>query len=142
MSKRTSNRKDVFCAFCKSPRKIYSEKHIGGVLLTLSLLITLGISYVIWETLDIRSFAIFALSVLIIETTMQLRWRKSLICKECAFDPILYKRSTQLASEKVRIRLENRKNDPAAVFAKPLDLPKRPPPKGTYLNRKVDFKEF
>jgi len=48
----------------------------------------------------------------------------NIVCNHCGFDPVLYVRNPEKAAEKVNRKLQERKNNPASVLARPLHLPK------------------
>jgi hypothetical protein len=79
----------------------------------------------IWREFDPRVFTIFIIFLAIGETFVQLRWRMSLTCKHCGFDPVIYKKNPEDAAEKVRGHLLRRREDPRYLLARPLDLPVR-----------------
>lgn len=137
-----SRRKDVFCAFCKNPHRVYTNRSIGWVHLVSAAALCAGFSYFIWQDLDLRGLVFFGLAILAAEITFQIRWRASIVCKDCGFDPALYVKHPEQAAEKVRLRLEQRKTDPSVLLSRPVVLPKRstqPFKKGVYLNKKVEF---
>lgn len=78
----------------------------------------------IWQDFDPRVILIFVLFVAIAEIFVQVRWRMTIACPLCGFDPVLYLKDSVKAVDKVKIRLEQRRKDPASLLAKPLRLPK------------------
>lgn len=89
--------------------------------------------YSIWGTFDPRVIFIWVLFLAIAETFLQLRWRLTITCRECGFDPVQYLKDPQLAAAKVKAHLERRKEDPVNLFKKPLNLP------GLSLQQKTDI---
>jgi hypothetical protein len=90
-----------FCAFCKSPRKIYIKKHIDATNVVLTLALAIGLSYVFFGGLDPRVVVLWPTIIIGAEVFIYLRWRSSLTCTLCGFDPVAYKRSPAEASLKV-----------------------------------------
>ncbi len=102
----------VFCAFCKLPQKVYKRRHVHPVELV-GLAIAGGItSYLIWEDLHWSGLFLFAMFAVISELGYQARWKLSIKCRSCGFDPLLYKRNPELAAGEVKVFLANRKQDP------------------------------
>ncbi|MCX7978551.1 MAG: hypothetical protein N2578_06060 [Bdellovibrionaceae bacterium] len=82
---------------------------------------------VIWGAFDPRVILIFVFYLAVAEMIVQIRWRMSVICPRCGFDPVLYRKKPAAAAEKVKAFLQRRKEDPHFVLAKPLNLPALPP---------------
>lgn len=101
-----------FCAFCKAKRKIYVKKHIDLTNVLSALLLATAVGQVYWGQPDPRALVIFCVTLLFSEIFVYLRWRSSLVCTLCGFDPILYKRSPQLAAARVRAFYKEREHDP------------------------------
>lgn len=129
------NQKECYCAFCKSPRRIFKRKNINIVNILASALGAAIIMFLIWQEFDPRSLFIFVILLAISETFIQLRWRITMVCRHCGFDPVLYVKNTALAAEKVKKHLEKRKADPATLLSRPLDLPKLPKEKAEQLKK-------
>ena len=104
----------------------------------------------LWQGFDPRVIMIFTVYLAITEIFIQFRWRVTIVCKECGFDPVLYLKDTDAAAQKVKIRLEQRKNDPESLLKPPLQIPKvykkaekvsnavKPkPPTGALVSRKI-----
>jgi hypothetical protein len=66
---------------------------------------------------------IWAAFALISELFVSMRWRISMVCKNCGFDPILYIKEPEKAAEKVKLKLDERKLRPESILAQPLTLP-------------------
>ena len=84
----------------------------------------------IWREFDPRALMIFVVYLAIAEIFVQIRWRMSLSCRQCGFDPVIYKKNAEVAAEKVKDHLLRRKQDPRYLLYEPLNLPVRriPPP--------------
>jgi len=118
-----SSRTSCYCAFCRSPRKIYKKRNIGLFEIAGSALGAVAFMYVAFQEYDPRVLLIFVAFLAVAETFVQLRWRLTIVCKYCGFDPVLYLKDTTKAVAKVKIRLEQRQYDPATLLASPLQLP-------------------
>ncbi|MCB0347826.1 MAG: hypothetical protein KDD37_03280, partial [Bdellovibrionales bacterium] len=46
----------------------------------------------------------------IVEVFSNIRWRVSIVCQYCGFDPVLYIKSPEMAAEKVKNFMLDRKN--------------------------------
>jgi hypothetical protein len=80
-------------------------------------------SYVFFREIDHRGIAVFLILLAISEVFLRIRWRMKILCPHCGFDPILYQKSPERAAEKVRVFLEERKNNPNFLLAPRLNLP-------------------
>ncbi len=112
-----------FCAFCKSERIVYRNKHVSILDASMALFASQMLSFLIWQDFDPRSFILFAASVCIAEVFVLIRWRVSIACPHCGFDPVLYRRKPQDAAVRVNTHLAARRNDPFHTFAAPLKIP-------------------
>ncbi len=96
---------DVFCAFCKLPRKVYRKKHITSTNVLLTFLLSVLLMYGFWHGPDGRVTMLFSVFIIAAEVFVYFRWRLSLTCPHCGFDPILYKTDRERVVLKVRMRL-------------------------------------
>lgn len=101
-------RKSCYCAFCKIQRKVYVHRHL--VLVEVIGLVLLGIlmTQVLYQSLDLRGLLIVATLLVVAEIWTQMRWRASMICRNCGFDPVVYMRSPEEAGLKIKAFLEKR----------------------------------
>ncbi len=123
MAKRT----DCYCAFCKSPRRVYTEKSIRLRHFFWSFLASLAYSFIIWQDYDPRSLLFFVVALMTAEVFVKIRWRIHIRCRNCGFDPVLYIRNSETAAEVVKDFLKRRQEDPHFLLKPPLNLPTRPP---------------
>lgn len=124
MSVLFSSRKDCYCAFCRSPRKVYLKKNIGIVDIFGAVLGSGVAMFAIFHEFDPRVMLIFVAFLAIAETFVQVRWRLTIVCRHCGFDPVVYLKDSALAAAKVKMKLEKRKEDPATLLSRPLQLPR------------------
>ncbi len=113
----------ALCAFCGSSMKVYGHRHLGPVNFLMIGILSFYLMFVVWDDFDLRALAIFVCLAFIGEVLTHLRWRLSLQCKSCGFDPVLYKKNNEAAAQKVKAHLEHRKMDPTS-FLRP--MPKLP----------------
>lgn len=117
------SRKMCYCAFCKNERYVYTKKSVGPLAVVGALLGSLLLMTLVFQEFDPKFLIFFVILLAIAEIFVQLRWRMTIVCRHCGFDPVLYLKDTAKAVEKVRIKLATRRLDPEAVFARPLQLP-------------------
>lgn len=109
---------DCFCAFCKAPRRVYTNKHVGLTNVVGALLLSTGITFAVYGELDPRGLMLFGLTMVVSEIFIYMRWRSSLVCRLCGFDPLIYKRSPAAASAKVREFYEKAAQDPNFLLSR------------------------
>ncbi|MCE3011007.1 MAG: hypothetical protein LW875_10385 [Proteobacteria bacterium] len=119
-----SQRTDCYCAFCKAPRSVYQKKRLGAFNMLASGVCSLALMYTLWQKFDPRVFVFFGIFLAFAEIFVQLRWRVNIVCNHCGFDPVLYVKNPEKAAERVNLKLQERKNNPAKILARPLQLPK------------------
>lgn len=71
------------------------------------------------------------------EVFMQMRWRASMICRNCGFDPVVYIRNPEAAGLKIKAFLEKRADSPAHLLRPPVVLPVKRALKGENLSLKM-----
>ncbi|WP_413570198.1 hypothetical protein ACLWBD_06800 [Bdellovibrio sp. HCB117] len=127
---------NCYCAFCKSPRRIYRKKSISLMNVLGSALASVVVMFAIWQQFDPRVMIVFVVCLAFSEVFVKIRWRLSVVCRACGFDPVLYTKDPQAAADKVRFQLDVRKQDPKYLLAKPLNLPAIPAEKAKALQEK------
>ncbi|MNS83612.1 hypothetical protein D3C72_1174050 [compost metagenome] len=118
-----SAKKNCYCAFCKTPRRVYRKKSISFLNAFASGAAAAVFMMLMWQQWDPRSIVVFVVCLAISEAFVKIRWRLSMVCRQCGFDPILYIKDVDAASLKVREHLDRRKQDPRYLLSKPLNLP-------------------
>lgn len=119
------SRSQILCAFCGSARRVNRKRSMGFFDIALAMLSSFLLMAILFRDLDARVFILFVFCLAAGEIFVQVRWRVSLMCPHCGFDPVLYNRSPQVAAEKVKLHLEKRRNDPNVLLARPLNIPFR-----------------
>lgn len=133
----------VFCAFCRIPREVFVRKHLGFYHFFASFLLSMICMYLIWGNFDPRFIVLFILFTGLTEGFLLFRWRLSLNCPYCGFDPVLYAKDPQRLTEKVSEKLKVRKASADYLLSRknPLkDLPKRKIKKESGLVSQLDTK--
>lgn len=119
------NRKFCFCAFCKTSRKIYTRKHLSLAGIVGLVVLSYIMTYAIWHQPDLRGLVILAALLMGAEGATQLRWRQSVVCQNCGFDPVVYLKSPELAGQKITKFLKIRSESPEFLLKPALNLPVR-----------------
>ena len=119
-----TKRTNCYCAFCRSPRKVHRKKNISLANILVSAVGAVALAFLIFKEFHALSFVLFISFLVISEAFVTIRWRASMACKYCGFDPLIYIKDTHRAVEKVKVHLAKRKNDPASLLAQPLNLPR------------------
>lgn len=116
-----------YCAFCKSPRRVYAKKHIDLTNVLGAALLAGVVSLAVYGQVEPRALLFFCVVTGLGETFVFLRWRLSLVCRLCGFDPVVYKRSPAEAAARVRRFFENQIANPKFQLTKSplLDLHRR-----------------
>lgn len=112
-----------FCAFCRSERTVYRKRHVSATDVFLSLVASALLSFIAWQDIDPRMVVFFVLAVVVSELFVTFRWRFSIACSKCGFDPVLYRKKPELAVQRVKAFYAEKANDPLSVFAPPAKLP-------------------
>ena len=132
-----SARKSCYCAFCKVERKVYANKHLTLVSIIGLVLLGLVMTLTVFKTLDPRGLAIVGTLLIIAEIFSQTKWRTSMICRNCGFDPVVYVRNPEQAGLKIKAFLEMRKDSPDFLLRPPVVLPVKKETKGKNLSLKI-----
>ena len=96
----------VLCAFCRLERRVYVKKHIDWTNVLLSFFAAILMMFVAWQNIDQRALLFFSMNLIVAEIFVHMRWRISLPCTHCGFDPLLYKTDREKAAAKVKQTLE------------------------------------
>ncbi len=107
-----------YCAFCKSPRRVYGKKHVDLTNVLATAALSGLVSVAVYGRLDPRAIVIFCLVTVLGETFVYFRWRLALVCRLCGFDPVMYKRSPAAAAKRVREFFEQQIADPKFQLSK------------------------
>lgn len=100
-----------FCAFCRTPRKIYLQKTISIRNVINCLALSLLLMLLIWQNWNPKIIPVFVVLLGINHFSIQWKWRISLNCPHCGFDPLLYLTDRPRVVQKVKTTIENRHND-------------------------------
>jgi hypothetical protein len=114
---------------------VYKKKNIGLSDIFASALGAGAVMFAVFQEFDPRVMLIFVAFLAIAETFVQIRWRLTIVCKHCGFDPVLYIKDSEKAVVKVKARLDQRQKDPASWLAEPLQIPKLPKEKAILLEQ-------
>lgn len=115
---------NCYCAFCKSTKRVAKHKNIRLPQFFACVVLAVVLTYLIFQKPDLKG--LFFLIVLLVASELfyVLRWRSSVICSSCGFDPVLYRKDPSRAALQVKFQLEKRERDPVVMLRRPLHLPK------------------
>ncbi len=118
-------KKSFYCAFCKTPRRSNLKKSVTLVEVLFCLIGSVLLSLLFWQKFDFKILTLFGILVCILEFFCQLKWRVSIMCSQCGFDPVLYLKDKDKAVLKIKAHLQKRKEDPRVLLSKnpKLNLP-------------------
>ncbi len=80
---------------------------------------------IVWHGPDARASVLFPIFLFCAEVFIQFRWRTSMPCPHCGFDPVVYLQTPEEAARRVKAHLEKRQQDPMVLLSAKakLDLP-------------------
>ncbi len=110
MFKKTNQK--CFCAFCKNQRRVYRKKHIDWTNVLMSFVSSTLLMVALWQGFQPEIILFFVVLVVASEILIQVRWRMSLPCPHCGFDPLLYTRKPEEAARRVVNFIENQRETP------------------------------
>ena len=113
-----------FCAFCRTPKKTYTRRHLSLMQILFVTLLSVAVTTLIRGTVDQYFLFLLFPQLMIGEMIVRMRYRGSLVCQSCGFDPVTYRRDYKKARSMVKETLEARRNDPSQMLKKPLGLPR------------------
>ena len=107
------------CVFCKLPHRVYTKNEVSAFDIFLIILVTGLMAYAIWGGPDLRSLLILMGLSFITQIFFRVRYRGSVKCPHCGFDPILYKQNPEAAASRVKTHMDQRKNNPEYMLKPP-----------------------
>lgn len=102
----------AFCAFCTLPLKIYGKQHVAKTELAVFSFVSMVFTFLVWGSFHFVGLLVFAVLTITAELIHRMRWRASVKCRACGFDPVIYKHSPEQAAGLVKIQMASRKEDP------------------------------
>lgn len=94
-----------------------------------------------WGGPDARAFIIFVCLLATAEYFIQIRWRLSVVCRACGFDPVLYVKSPHQALQEVKLRLSERRQHSSEALLRPLHLPSISPERARELAKLAEMRK-
>ena len=82
---------EVYCSFCSLPHKVYTKKHISIVEMVAFAVIGVLATFLIWEEFHPLGVLSFLTLSALMELFHRVRYRHSVKCSHCGFDPFVYK---------------------------------------------------
>lgn len=116
MRKRASHSSRCYCAFCKSERPIYLQRHLSWTNVGLAAVAAALLSMLMWQGIEPKAIVPFVVFLFLSEFFIQARWRMTLSCPHCGFDPVLYLKNREAAAQKVKSFMERKRENPLAAF--------------------------
>ena len=107
-----SSSEKILCVFCKLPHRVYKKNDVSLFDAFVLLLISGLFMFLVWGEPDKRSLILFGVLIFSMQVFIRMRWRESVKCPHCGFDPVLYKVDNESAAEKVQTFLQDRKTNP------------------------------
>jgi hypothetical protein len=105
------------CAFCRTERRVYMKKGIRLSDFATALMMSLAVTYMIWQSLNPKAIVIFVCLLVIMEIVILVRHRLSVVCQYCGFDPHVYLKKPERAAELVRLRIERLRLEPQSLLS-------------------------
>lgn len=118
-----THRRSCYCAFCKTPRKVYKSKNLSIFQVLSLIFLSVIITRVVYNSFDPRGLSIVGLFLLVGEIFSQIKWRASMTCQNCGFDPVLYVKDQEKAGLKIKAFLEKRPESAAHLLRPAVKLP-------------------
>ena len=88
------------------------KRHLSLVDIVLAIAAGGVLMLAVWQDFDPKVFLLTALFIGASELFIQLRWRLSIACPRCGFDPVTYKTDPQKACRRVQDFMERRRQHP------------------------------
>ncbi len=101
-----SRKNNCFCAFCKIERKVTSQRDANWANVLLSILTAIFFQMFLFQTIDGRVLLLAVIFLFLSHVFIRIRWRLSMPCPHCGFDPVLYQTDKKEAVERVKYHLE------------------------------------
>ncbi|MFZ3229388.1 MAG: hypothetical protein WA160_04225 [Pseudobdellovibrio sp.] len=118
-----SHRRTCYCAFCKTPRKVYKSKNLSLLEIISLIFLSVIITHVVFRSFDPRGLGIVGIFLITGEIFTQLKWRTAMVCNNCGFDPVLYIRDQEAAGLKVKAFLAKRPDSVDHLLRPAIKLP-------------------
>lgn len=106
------HRQDIFCACCRSPRKLRHDRHLSSMNYLQILVLTLVFSACTFPWLVWKGAMSLPVIWALFESIHKALYRKDLKCPFCGFDPTWYKKDVRFARQKVEEFLKENPNSP------------------------------
>lgn len=102
----------VVCVFCKLSRRVYKKREVSIFDISVLLFVTALFAFLVWGGPDLRSLILFMTLAFTLQVFVRMRWRESVKCPHCGFDPVLYKGNASQAAIKVKDFMDSRRGNP------------------------------
>lgn len=112
-----AKKRKCYCSFCKNQRTVFTKRHIGVFDVLFCLFAATLLTFIFWQKLDPRLSVLFVGLCILAEIFVHIRWRLSLACSFCGFDPILYLKNPEKACQKVSQFMDERRSSSSYLLA-------------------------
>lgn len=102
---------------------VYDKRHAGWLDVGLAGMASAVLGFAIWQDFNPETLGFFAVFCGFAEIFVQLRWRLSITCPHCGFDPVVYRKDPSFASARVNEFLRLKREDPVTLLT---GMPKLP----------------
>lgn len=109
---KNKDRKECFCALCRSPRTLRYSRSLKGQHYIQILVLTLVVTASLSPWFDWKGAFALPLIWATFESIHKSLYRKDLKCPYCGFDPTWYKKDVKLARRKVEEFLQQNPDSP------------------------------
>ena len=110
MNKKESQ--EIFCACCRSPRKMRLDRHLSRLNYLQILVLTLGVTAIAYPWLNWKGACSLPIIWALFESIHKSLYRKELKCPYCGFDPTWYKKDVRFARQQVEEFLKQNPDSP------------------------------
>lgn len=115
------NSKEIFCACCRTPRKLRYNRHLSTMNYLQILIIAGAVAGIAFPWLGSKGLVALPIVWVSFETIHKSLYRKDLKCPYCGFDPTWYKKDVKLARRKVEEFLRENPDTPVLRRRKPVE---------------------
>jgi hypothetical protein len=116
-----ANYSKIFCAFCRTPRRMYKKKHASIFDAIVLFALSFVLMMMIWEDWNPKVLLVWVGFMGISEIVVQMRWRIGLSCPHCGFDPVLYMNDRTSVVRKVKTHMA-RRSESVNNWVRPLPI--------------------
>jgi hypothetical protein len=91
---------------------VETKRHLGWINVGLAGLMAFVMMWIIWFEVNPKAILIFVMALILSEIFIQIRWRLSLVCPHCQFDPLVYLKNPEKAAARIKQHFETVRESP------------------------------